>query len=839
MNEIEIEISNGNSNENIEINYHKVKQELELLLIEETRGAQVRAGLKYAELGERCNKFFLGLEKNRAINNTIYKLKNDGTVLDQNSEILDNITAYYKNLYKQLPENDKSLMKQCENMFLNKNNVKTLDETDKNLQDEDITIQELLNSLKSMKNGSSPGLDGLPIEFYKVFWGDIKDIFFECVKFIFKTGSLAPSQSDSLICLLFKGGDLDREEIGNWRPISLVNSDYKIITKCLARRLNCVIDKLIDSNQSAFIKGRNIACMLREVYDVIENEKNSSRSGILLSIDYSKAFDTLATSIIIKALRLYGFGDTFVKWIEIILKNRRCSVRNAGFISKPFAMERGVRQGCPVSPLLFILATELFASYIRSDPKIKGIRIKGSTRTIKIRLFADDTTLFLRDFVDFREVLSRIKMFASFSGLQLNIKKTYALSFGNAALQGRYICGVEFVARLKILGIIFSLREEAGQIEENYTGKIKDLEKLLALWSRRNLTLIGKIIIIKTFGISKFIHIMSSIGVEEKQISKINSILFKFIWGKGNNKNNRVTEKVKRTTLCNAKWEGGLGMINLLYFQDAFLLRWAELLINKEPEEWKLIAMQSFERVGGRAAFYSNVNPSEFKGMELIDNMFWRRVLYTWLKNKNLRDCTYSSELTNNTPLFNNENLKFKNSTLFFKECITKNILYVKDVVRNNVFLSFKDFQALVGGPNAQLIYNCLYNAILKSFPNLFGNPNISQLNYFKDFEFEQVGRKILYKMLNKAEESYVESFWAKELRCSFEKDYWMVAFRCTKETRLQFLHWKVISKIYPTATLLHKMKIRESELCEHCNITDTLVHFFYKCKKVTHLWEK
>ena len=111
---------------------------------------------------------------------------------------------------------------------------------------------------------------------------------------------------------------------------------------------------------------------------------------VLLSIDYSKAFDTLSTDSILKAIELYGFGDYFLKWIKIILSGRACSVRNGGYISKEFGMDRWVRQGCPISSILFILTSELFAANIRADPKIKGLKLCYSALITTISYYADD-----------------------------------------------------------------------------------------------------------------------------------------------------------------------------------------------------------------------------------------------------------------------------------------------------------------------------------------------------------------------------------------------------------------------------------------------------------------
>ena len=397
LNDLELQLCNGPYSRQIEEQIIKTKNALEVFTLAETRGAQIRAGIKFAELGEKCNKFFLALEKNRSSSNTIFKLNNGDNCITTCDEILAFIMKHYENIYKNPPVINHVLEDET-NPFLNQEYINTLDETERDNMDILITSDEILATLKLMKNDSAPGLDGIPVEVYKLFWLDFKPILTNVFNYCHESGSLAPSQSQALLCLLHKGGDSAREDISSWRPIALLNADYKILAKLLALRLQKVLTKLIDPNQCAFVKGRGISYMLREVYDLIEREKSKDSESILLSIDYSKAFDTLSTNAILKALRVYGFGEYFTRWIRILLKDRECCVRNGGYISSSFLMERGVRQGCPISPILFILTSELFAANIRGDPNIKGINIPFSHRPIKIRQYADDTTLFLKDF---------------------------------------------------------------------------------------------------------------------------------------------------------------------------------------------------------------------------------------------------------------------------------------------------------------------------------------------------------------------------------------------------------------------------------------------------------
>ena len=827
---IEDAISAGDSSNFLEGQLLKAKSELEVFTLAESRGARIRAGIKYAELGEQNNRFFLNLEKSRSVSNTIFKLKDENNIEYSTSKnILLYLKQYYEAIYKNIPCDKNFDLNN--NIFLNKANIQTLNDADKEANDLEISLEEVLRALKLMKNDSSPGMDGIPTEVYKFFWNDLKDILLECFKFSFISGSLPNSQGDALISLLYKGSGAVREDIKSWRPISILNSDYKLLAKIFSLRINTVIDQLVDQNQAAFIKGRGSAFMIREIYDIIEKEKSVKGNSILLSLDYAKAFDTISTRAIISAIKLYGFGDNFVRWMEILLKNRRCCVRNAGFISNSFEMERGVRQGCPISPLLFILTLELLAANIRADPNIKGLKFPNSHRQIKIRLFADDISLFVKNLIDFREILAKIKLFSLFSGLQLNKTKSYALSLGNNEFEGTHFCGIKFVKMVKILGVFFSSSTDACSIEENFLPKLNQLEKVCTLWSKRNLSIIGKIIILKAFGISPMVHIIQSIGLMPSQINTINGILFRFLWQKKYDNKVKYSERVKRNVLCGRKFEGGLDMLNMLSFQMSFQLGWAKRLLDDEPADWKDAALHSFAPVGGLSAFRSNLRSGSFKGLGLIKNNFWRSVLQVWLDNNenNLKD-----DLNPLTPLFNNRDLKFKKSTLFFTQCIENNIIYVKDVVFGNSIVSYEHFKRKISVPGSLLIYNCIFNALS---PKLHLYSNTTSEILFSDIEITNFGRRDFYHMLNKSNGHHSELYWSRKLESSFAKQNWLVAFRSSKETRLRVLQWKILTCTYPTSILLSKMRIRSSELCQTCKVRENLEHFFFFCKDVRKLW--
>ena len=183
--------------------------------------------------------------------------------------------------------------------------------------------------------------------------------------------------------------------IKNWRPISLINVDAKIISKVLAKRLEKVLPVIIHADQNAFVKGRSIFDAVRTIDDMVDYTKRNNLSGFLIAIDFEKAFDTLNFNFLIRTLHKFNFGPSFIPWIRVLYNNVSSCVMNNGFTTAPFMLGRGVRQGDPLSPYLLIIALEILAERIRSDSKIQGFRI--GEEMVKLSLFADDMTCFLRD----------------------------------------------------------------------------------------------------------------------------------------------------------------------------------------------------------------------------------------------------------------------------------------------------------------------------------------------------------------------------------------------------------------------------------------------------------
>ena len=486
--------------------YNKYKLELESIREHELQGALIRSKSQWMEFGEKPTKYFCNLEKNNYINKAISKLvlENGNTIFDQ-SEILNQQQIFYENLYTSkinLNERKHTDMK----TFIARNCSEKLRDNEKFDLDNEFTENEVKLAIQHMKNGKTPGSDGLPVEFYKFFWGDIRPYLINSFKESFVKGELSINQRRGIISCIPKGNK-DRTLLKNWRPITLLNSDYKIISNVLANRLKKHLPRIIHQDQKGFIKDRCIAENTRLVYDIIDHLNQTQQQGLLFLIDFEKAFDSIEWKFIEQTLEAFNFGNNFIRWFRILYYGSESCVINNGIFSKFFKLERGCRQGDPISPYLFILASEILANSIRTHTFIKGICINN--KEFRIGQYADDTFLFMdgtKNSLD--SAINCLKEFENFSGLKINLDKCEAIWLGKKkgsldTLQSH----IKFVTDFKLLGIIFPNNLKTFS-NVNIEPKINEIEKLLLAYKRRNLSLFGRVTVVKTLAISKLIHLL-------------------------------------------------------------------------------------------------------------------------------------------------------------------------------------------------------------------------------------------------------------------------------------------------------------------------------------------
>jgi exonuclease III len=482
--------------------YKITKKELENIEHFEASGHILRSKAKWTEEGEKNTSYFLNLEKRNYLNKTISKLEVNGKVLTKETDILNAEVNFYKTLYSEKLNNAETKYKDSMNHFLEDNSNKKLTNIEKSLCEKDITEEEILRSLKGLHNNRTPGTDGFPSEFYKFFWIDIKTFLYNSILYAVENGELSIEQKRGIITLIPKKSK-NRLFLKNWSPISLLNTDYKIITKLLANRLKKVLPSIINDEQTGYLENRFIGQNIRLLEDISFFTKQNNKPGIILSIDFEKAFDSVNWHFLYDTLKQLNFGDKIISYIKTVYNNIESTVINNGNTSHFFKLERGGRQGCPLSAYLFIIIIETLANKIRSDPNIKGIRI--DKKYIKISLLADDVTCILSDLLSLENVLKVLKEYQLCSGLKINIEKTQAKYIGSLKNNDYYPHGLSWIRKpLETLGIIFTETMEQNYLH-NFKPKLLNLQNTLKIWKQRKLSLKGKITVLNSIALSPLI----------------------------------------------------------------------------------------------------------------------------------------------------------------------------------------------------------------------------------------------------------------------------------------------------------------------------------------------
>ena len=239
--------------------------------------------------------------------------------------------------------------------------------------DKEIKKEEVIAAVKQMRKGKSPGIDGIPVEFYQKF-DYVMDWLHELYGEMLARGEMTQNMRTSVVKLLFK--KKDRKDIGNYRPISLLCADYKIIAKVITERMKKVLKQVIDADQQGFIEGGDITGNLMLVKEIIEYCNEEEKEGCMIMMDFMKAYDRVDRGAMMETMRAMNFGERFLEMIEMLYAKSVAKVIVNGEMGEEFETCGGVRQGCPLSPYLFIVVLELMAIAMRESNEMEGIMLK-------------------------------------------------------------------------------------------------------------------------------------------------------------------------------------------------------------------------------------------------------------------------------------------------------------------------------------------------------------------------------------------------------------------------------------------------------------------------------
>ena len=305
------------------------KAELETLTDEYAKQTIFRSKVRWIEQGEKSTKYFFNLEKSRYNAKTCQVLLHESEMISDDTKILELQKTFYQNLYAR----DEKVKFQLQNVY-----GITVSKEQQTIQNMEISEIEIGKAIKELKNNKTPGTDGLPIEFYKMFYPKIKKILLNLYISGYEESSLNSSAMKGILNLIPKPGR-DPRDINNLRPITLLNVDYKIIEKVLAMRMEQAMHDIIHVDQKGFLKGRRISSNIRKILDIIFQADEKKLNAIILSLDYRKCFDMISFDAIIGALEFFHFPPYIVEWTKTLYTDYTVKIQNNGYFSEDIYRE--------------------------------------------------------------------------------------------------------------------------------------------------------------------------------------------------------------------------------------------------------------------------------------------------------------------------------------------------------------------------------------------------------------------------------------------------------------------------------------------------------------------
>ena len=806
------------------------KIELENLFDYSRQGLKVRSRVEWSEEGERKSQFFEQLLKSNKRKSVIKELYDDnGLVLCDERSILKVIKKFYGNLYE-CRQNE--IDTDVEDMFLN--DIPKLSEENKNSCEGKITIEECYQALKGMKWNKSPGNDGFTAEFYFTFWPMLGKYIVEAFNESYDMGMLSSSQRQGIITLIEKDGK-DPLYMKNYRPITLLNVDYKILSKVLAKRVKEVLVDIIHYDQVGYVQNRKIGEAVRLIDDILYKSLFQS-IGILVAVDFEKAFDSISHRLLLRALESFGFGKDFRSWVSILYNDVSSCVMNGGHSTGYFQVQRGVRQGDPLSAYLFTIAIELLAHYIRKDVTVEGVSI--GTRVIKQVLYADDMTLFLKNIDSLYRIKTIFNNFEKLSGLKINIEKTNFMWLGEEEVRSDLNMFGNRVEYIRILGVYFS-RNPRIKDDMNYKEILSKIKRLISWWKQRDLTIYGKIKLLKTYVLSKLNYVASILTVPHGVFKEIEQISFNFIWG-GN-------DRIKRKILYQDYCDGGLRVMNFELFVRTQRIMWIKRLLYGEKDmSWKIMVDYFFRSFGGRSIFLCNydINRMDLNGIPT----FYKDMLEIW---QGMNECRHFERDKINPIIFNNKSIYIRNRMFFDNDLIQKGIFEASDIIEGGELRPISYFYNLGFTTLNLLTIQKIYSSISNEW--IQGNfMSVDRENYDIDlkisghvYNFRDLKSFKLYNyFIAQLQSEYTLKITDGHHQYDFRIEELKELFICLKNavicnTQRGFQYKLLFGAVY-TKEKLCQFGFETDYFCSFCTKEiETYEHLFLYCPKVKQLWQE
>ncbi|CAM8965988.1 unnamed protein product [Rhodiola kirilowii] len=587
--QIELQKSRFRTDEVIE-RETKLQRELDEWLAREELLWRQRSRVEWLREGDSNTKFFHSRASQRRRKNTVEKIRgNNNEWITDETEICEEAVAHFLNIFK--PTYHGGIQEWQNSLDLIEGSISS---GSADFLSSSFSRMEVQNAMFQIGSTKAPGPDGFSALFFQENWDLVKDDVIQYVlRFLNEGVDFNRETNETLITLIPK--TRSPTTFDDFRPISLCNVVMKVITKTLANRLKSVLQECISPCQSAFVPGRLITdnvLIAHELMNFMNSRTNNKAGFCCIKIDMSKAYDRMEWSFLEEMQRRMNFPSPWIDKVMSCVRSVTYRIRVNGVVSENFSPERGIRQGDPLSPYLFVLCMEWLARRLERALQlgdIQGIQVSRSAPPVSHLMFADDCILFVKADVDnIMRLKSILKEFEEISGQRINYCKSEFFVGCNVCPELARcigsILGMKKVNRIeKYLGLPVCIN---GRNSSMWNYLEDRMWKRVSGWKEKLLSMAGKETLIKSVVQALPVYALSCFRLPKKITDRWNSIVSSFWWN--NAKEGRFIAWLDKRKLQQTKEEGGLGMKNFQFLNWALIMKQAwrifskpELLISK------------------------------------------------------------------------------------------------------------------------------------------------------------------------------------------------------------------------------------------------------------------
>uniref|UniRef100_A0A803QAN3 Reverse transcriptase domain-containing protein n=1 Tax=Cannabis sativa TaxID=3483 RepID=A0A803QAN3_CANSA len=781
---------------------------LDDLLAQEEEYWHQRSRVDWLQCGDQNTKFFHAHATSRKTKNTIKSLINDqGITVNSKDALTQVICSFYSSLFATDGVQPDSLQ-------LVLNAIPETITSDMNLSlTAPFTPEEVVAALKSMSPDKSPGSDGMSAMFYQNYWDIVGITVTQIVLGVLNDGNDMTQLNKSIITLIPKVSN--PSSMSDYRPISLCNVVYKLISKVIVLRFQKVLPFVISETQSAFLSNRLITDNILVAFELIHclRHKTQGRQGFsALKLDMSKAFDRVEWKYLEAVMLKMGFAS---KWVTLIM-NCICtssfSFSLNGEVVGHVQPSRGLRQGDPLSPYLFLICSEGLSRLLQYEEAVgnlEGLRLTRHSPSVSHLLFADDSLLFCRANNQSASAIQRtLDTYHQASGQMLNNNKSVMSFSPNTADDIK-----NFFAHTLDMPITecheryLGLPSYSGRDKQELFSHIKErVWKLLHSWNEKIFSIGGKEVLLKAVVQSIPTYAMSCFKLTKKFCSQLESMMANFWWG--TNQNGTKIHWKRWNSLCKSKHEGGMGFRSFVHFNQALLAKQA----------WRIFEMPN--SLLSRLLKHRYFSTTTFFDAHLGHSPSYTWQSICWGRDLLVQGMRYKIgkgvNIATGTDPWIPSYTNFKPVSYTGPPTLPVST-FITDQMEWNIDMLNEFFQPID------------VDKILSIPLSFFGGQDRLIWHHSSSGIYNV---KSGFHLATSLEEQHISS------TSDPHRDWWRYFWNLNLPPKVRIFAWKVFHNILPVAAALFKKKIIDSAACSLCTSNwESIGHALFGCKHAKGIW--